>query len=358
MRTWCLILAAAACLIQSQPASSQTESGPVKIKIRHFVFTAENEYSVNIPDLEFHVLLQKEFEKITSTIIADYDYSRKDMGFGMSHAFNMFVVNPGITVEDHLYFRKVFNDSTGIWSRKQSLTPFLVHTLSDRSTLGLNFKFEREWSPKRREGADIVQYYDNSIQLFLVFQNRPNDHIRGTYLTVSVERSYRLLSGEYNYLLGDLILQHNIPLNKYIQYKGIVSARGNLTPQGSPLFFLGGNASLLGYEKDEFWGRRTAAVQNLFSITPWPDYRLTVWDMPFRSLSLLLEADFGWVGGSVDIPDFKPQTNDLKAGLGFGFGFNTDLPYMPGVDLHFIVAGPADRFSDTKYYAGFGGWLY
>lgn len=104
---------------------AQEGTGPVNIRIHRIVFKAGNQYSVNIPDMEFHILLKKQFDFITSSITTDYDFSQKDMGFGMSHAFSKFLVNPGVSVDDNLFFREVFSDSTGIWSRRQSISPFL-----------------------------------------------------------------------------------------------------------------------------------------------------------------------------------------------------------------------------------------
>ena len=144
-------------IISSRNALSQDETGPVKIKVKRIVFKAGNQYSVNIPNLAFHVLLQKSFDTIRSSVSADYDYRRKDMGFGMSHSLIKFVVNPGITVEDNLYFREVFNDSTGIWSRKQSISPFLIHEFNEKTTLGMNFVFEREWFPVPPPWQRLVQ---------------------------------------------------------------------------------------------------------------------------------------------------------------------------------------------------------
>jgi len=146
-------------------AVAQEGDGPVKIKVKRVVFKAGNQYSVDIPNFEFHVLLQKSFNRILSSVNADYDYSRKDMGFGMSHSLQNFSLNPGISVGDNLYFREIFNDSTGVWYRKQLVAPHLFHELNKNSMMMMEFKFEKEWSPKRRMGTDIVSYYDYSIKV-------------------------------------------------------------------------------------------------------------------------------------------------------------------------------------------------
>ncbi|MFC1541140.1 hypothetical protein ACFL50_01680 [Candidatus Latescibacterota bacterium] len=336
---------------------AQDETGPIKIKIRRVVFRGGNQYSVNIPDLAFHVLLQKSFETIQSSITADYDYRRKDMGFGMSHSLTKYIVNPGISVEDKLYFRRVFNDSTGIWSRTQSVTPFLIHKYNENVSLGLAFNFENEWSPNRRMGTDINYYRDNSITGFYYYQSGGDKNWESFIFSLNIERSYKIFKGEYNYLLLDTMAQYLKEVNRYIRYKGQFSFRGNLTPQKSPLFFIGGNSSLIGYENDEFWGRKAFFTQNLFEIMPYPKYSFSIGNAEFRELNVLIQFDIGQVRSSAKIKDLKPQNKDIKTGLGIGFGVNTDLPYMPDTDLYFITASPTDDYSDLKFYAGFGGWL-
>jgi len=316
-----------------------------------------NQYAVNIPDLAFHAQLQKSFETIRSSVTADYDYRRKDMGFGMSHSLTKYVVNPGIAVDDNLYFRRVFNDSTGVWSRKQSVTPFLVHEYNDNVSIGLEFKIENEWSPKRRMGTDIVYYQDNSVNAFYTYQSDTNNKGESIIFALDIERSYKIFNGEYNYLLLDTMVQYLKEINSYVRYKGQISFRGNLTPQQSPLFFLGGSTSIIGYENDEFWGRKAFFTQNLFEIMPYPEYEFTIGNTEFRKLKLVLQADIGQVRSSATLKDLKPQDRKVKTGLGLGFGVNTDLPFMPQTDLHFILASPSDDYSDLKFYAGFGGWL-
>ena len=344
-------------ITSSGNALSQDETGPVKIKVKRIVFKAGNQYSVNIPNLAFHVLLQKSFDTIRSSVSADYDYRRKDMGFGMSHSLIKFVVNPGIIVEDNLYFREVFNDSTGIWSRKQSITPFLIHEMDNNSSIGMEFKFEREWSPKRRMGADIISYNDYSINVFYFYKSTGENEWESSLFSISFERSYKISKGQYNYLLLESLFQYSTELNSYIRYKGQISFSGNLTPQQSPLFFIGGDSSLIGYENDEFWGRRAFHSQNLFEFKPFPEFIFSISKANFRRLSFLCQIDFGQVRGSTHLKDLKPQNKDIKTGFGAGFGVNTDLPYMPDTDLYFIIASPSEDVSDIKFYAGFGGWL-
>ena len=129
-----------------------------------------------------------------------------------------------------------------------------------------------------------------------------------------------------------------------------------MTPQDSPLFFLGGHSTLIGYGNDEFWGLKAYSSQNLFELKPFPDYEASVFKSKFRRISLLFEVDFGKVSGASRYPDMKPQTGDVKVGFGFGIGVNTDLPRMPATDVHFIIASPHDDV-DLKFYAGFGGWI-
>jgi len=336
---------------------AQGESGPVKIKINRIVFNPGNRYAVYVPSFEFHVLFQQTSNSLRSAVSADYDFRRQDMGFGMSHALYRYVVNPGVTVEDNLYFRKVFNDSTGIWNRNQNITPFLVHQLSKSSVIGLEFKFERESSPKIREGSSIVRYQDRSVKVYYLYQTPPEDSWNHRIFYTSLARSYKILKGDFNYLLIEMLSQQSAELNRYVRYKNIFSYRGNLTPQSSPLFFLGGHSNLIGYENDELWGRRVFYTQNLFEIKPFPDLSFSVGRANFRRLAILFEFDLGKASDAPYIERFRKQDEDIKTGLGIGLGFNTDLPYMSGTDIHFIMASPSDDPSNFKYYAGFGGWI-
>ncbi len=349
----CLLLAGAF------NATAQDASGPVKIKINRIVFNPGNRYAVYVPSLEFHVLFQQTSNSLRSAVSADYDYRRQDMGFGMSHALYRYVINPGVTVEDNLYFRKVFNDSTGIWRRSQTISPFLVHQLSRHSVVGMEFMFERESSPRIREGSSIVRSQDRSMKVYYLFQSQspsasPWNH---RLLYVSLARSYKVLKGNFNYLLIETLSQRSSELNKYIRYKNILSFRGNLTPQSSPLFFLGGHSNLIGYEEDEFWGRQVFYTQNLFEIKPFPDLSFSINRANFRRLAILFQIDLGKVSGAPFIENFRRQDNSLRGGIGLGVGFNTDLPYMPKTDIHFIMASPSDEPGSVKYYAGFGGWI-
>ena len=350
------IFVLAAILSGIGPVQAQDDTGPVKIRVRRILFKAGNQYSVSVPDLEFHVLLQKQFDMINSSITADYDFTRKDMGFGMSHAFNFFLVNPGISVDDNLYFREVFSDSTGIWSRKQSISPFLIHEFDDRSTVALNFIFEREWSPKRREGSDIVHDYDYSLRLVYFFHEQLSTD-DNTTVTISAERSYRLFRGEYNYFILNLDSQITRKLNEHVTYRNRASYDGNVTPQQSPLFFIGGQNSLVGFERDEFWGRRVISMQNLLEVKPFPFYELKIKGLNFRELSILTQIDIGQVRGARKVAELREQDMNLKLGIGLGFGFTTDLSYMPDTPLYFTVASPSTNVADFKFYAGFGGWL-
>jgi hypothetical protein len=340
-------------------AFAQDESGPVKIKINRIVFNPGNRYAVSIPSFEFHVLFHQVSNSLRSAVSADYDYQRRDMGFGMSHALYRYVINPGITVEDNLYFRTVFNDSTGVWRRSQNITPFLVHQLSDHSVVGMEFMFEQESSPRLREGSSIVRSEDRAVKVYYLYQRQPQPdnpwNHRLWYLSLS--RSYKILHGDFNYLLMEFLGQYSSELNRHIRIKNILSFRGNLTPQASPLFFLGGHANLIGYENDEFWGRRAAYTQNLFEIKPFPDLSFSLSRARFRRLAILLQVDLGDVSGAPVIENLRPQKAGVRAGVGIGLGFNTDLPYMSMTDVHFMMAVPSEDPSNLKFYAGFGGWI-
>jgi hemolysin activation/secretion protein len=231
-----------------------------------------------------------------------------------------------------------------------------MHEFTPTSTLALNFIFEREWEPKLHEGTDIAHYYDYSLRLLYFFHEDTSED-ENTTLTLSLERSYRIFRGEYNYFLLSLSSQVERRFSDYFTYRNRVSFDGNITPQRSPLFFMGGPYSLVGYEKDEFWGRRAFSMQNIMEVQPFPDYELKIHGHSFRELSILSQLDFGMARGAKNIAGLRKQDADWKVGVGIGFGFTTDLPYMPDTPLHFILASPARDSGDVKFYAGFGGWL-
>ena len=337
-------------------ALAQEDASGVKIKINRFVFNRKNAYSLYVPTFEFHAFFQQEFNILRSAISADYDYRRQDMGFGMSHALYKYVVIPGISVEDNLYFREVFSDSTGIWNRSQSITPFLLHELTENATVGMELKFQREWSPKRNLGSQIINSQDRSLRVFYSIKSLGDDQWNNYLYFVSFERAYKLFDGDFNYLNLELLFKHSKEINKYVRYKGSITFSGNITAQSSPLYFLGGRDTLTGYENDEFWGRRIFSSQNLIEIKPFPDLVATIKKAKFRRIALLVQFDFGQVRGAPDFLDLKPQDMDFKKSIGFGIGINTDLPYMPTTDIHILAARPLDK-TGFKFYAGFGGWL-
>lgn len=335
---------------------AQGETGPLKIKINRIVYNRGNTYAFYVPSLEFHVFFQQEFNVLRSAITADYDYRRQDMGFGMSHALYKYIITPGITVEDNLYFREVFTDSTGIWNRSQSIIPFIIHEIDEHATVGMEFTIQREWSPKRRMGAQIINSQDRSLKIYYLYKTVRESQYNQFLGYTSFERAYQIFNGDFNYLLLEVFLRHSREINKHIRIKNIVNFKGNITPQTSPLIFLGGHSSMIGFDNDEFWGRRVFYLQNLFEIKPLPRYEFSIKKAKFRRLALLLQFDIGQVRGAPVFLDLKPQNMDIKMGVGVGIGVNTDLPYMPKTDLHIMVASPSDR-SDIKFYAGFGGWI-
>ena len=338
-------------------ALSQESTELVMIKINRIVLSPGNKYAFYLPTFEFHVFFQKSFESFRSAVTADYDYRRQDMGFGMSHALLKHVVNPGVTVDDNLYFREVFSDSTGIWRRKQSITPFLLHEFSENSSAGIEFKIEREWSPKRRMGTKIISNQDRSVKLYYLYQKREENIWNHRIFFLSFERSYKIFKGEFNYFLFETLCNYSKEISDNIRYKGTFSYRGNITPQKSPLFFIGGHSNLIGFENDELWGRKAIYYKNLLELKPFPQFSFSIKNAHFRRLSFLYQLDIAQVRGSAKLKDLKPQTKDVKIGIGIGFGVNTDLPYMQATDIHFIVAAPSTDFSNIKYYAGFGGWI-
>ena len=353
MRRLLIILCVVASVMTCGLSRAQDES-PFMIKINRIVFAPGNKYTFYIPTFEFHMFFQKEFDVMKSAVTADYDFNRGDMGFGMSHALSKYAVNPGVSVDDNLFFREVFSDSTGIWRRKQAVTPFLMHNLSEESTIGMEFKIEREWSPDRRMGTKIVSTKDRSLKIY--FLNRDSEK-NNSLLYVSIERSYKVFDGEFNYLLIEVLNRLTRDISKNLRYRSIFNYRGNLTDQDSPLFFIGGRSNLIGFENDELWGRTTFSWQNLMEVAPFPEFSFEYKWLKIKRISILSQCDLGRVKGSVKIPGFKTQNDDVKVGLGTGVGFNTDLPYMPSTDIHIILAVPSNDFSSVKYYAGFGGWI-
>ena len=159
-------------LFPPRSVHAQQDTDPVMIKINRIALSPKSKYAIYVPTFEFHMLFKKEFNVLKSSVSANYDYRRQDMGFGMSHSIIKYIVNPGVSVEDNLYFREVFSDSTGIWRRKQSISPFLLYELDDRSSVGLELKVEREWSPKRRMGTKIVSNQDRSLKLFYLYRTK------------------------------------------------------------------------------------------------------------------------------------------------------------------------------------------
>jgi len=365
IRNWFLRILIPVLILTAGTIEAQESESPVKIKVSRVRFRAGNSYFVDIPNFEFHVMLQKSFENIRSSVAADYDYTRKDMGFGMSHSLHRYAVNPGVSVGDNLYFRRIYkdsklfsSDSTGVWYRKQSVTPYLYHELTKTTMLMMEFQFEKEWSPNRRIGTEFVSYYDYSVRLnYLRFTDAGGDSLGDLFLSMSIERSYKVFKGQYNYLIFETFYQLAHDFGTYTNYLGNYGFQGNITPQKSPLFFIGGNTTLIGYENDEFWGRRVFYAQNRFSFRPFPDFQLISKIMKFRKPSLLCQVDFGRVRGASSYRGLKPQRGDLRIGAGLGLGFNTDLPYIPKTDLHIIIACPVDKLTDIKYYAGFGSQL-
>ena len=342
----------------SEILHAQDKAEPVLLKVNRIIIDSENNYAFYVPTFEFHVFFQKRFDVLRSAVTADYDYLRQDMGFGMSHAFHRYEINPGINIDDNLYFREVFSDSTGIWRRRQSITPFLLHELNDNSGVGVEFKFQREWSPRRRMGTKIVSDQDRSIKCYYYYQKGKINDWKHKFYYLSLERSYRIFKGEFNYLLLETVIKYSTCWTNYMRYKTTFSYRGNITPQNSPIIFLGGHSNLIGYRNDEFWGMRVFSSQNLFAFNPFPEFRFSIKKANFRRLSLLYQIDIGRVSGAANFKEFKPQNKDLKMGLGVGFGVNTDLPNMPTTDIYFLITCPRDDISDIKYYAGFGGWIH
>lgn len=346
-------------LIAAAPdlAAAQDQQSPVLIKINRIVIKYRNSYAFYIPTFEFNMYFQKKFENFRSALTANYDYSRQDMGFGMSHVLTKFFVNPGVGVDDNMYFREVFSDSTGIWRRKQTITPFLLHNFTENTSIGLEFKIEREWSPDRRMGRNIVSTHDRGLRLFYARQQYMDDKWRRRFLYVALERSIPHFGGQFNYFVVETVAKVSKELLHSLRYQGTVSYRGNITPKPSPIIFIGGRSSLIGYEDDEFWGRQVFYCQNLFQYSPFFDQRLRISRLELRRLSLVWQVDLGQVDGASHITGFKTQTSNLKVGFGLGIGVNTDLPYMPDTDVYFLMAAPSDRMSNFKYYAGFGGWI-
>jgi hypothetical protein len=336
---------------------AQEEISPVMIKINRIVFSKANKYTFYLPSFEFHMLFQKDFNVFRSAVSADYDYRRQDMGFGMSHSLSKYVVNPGISVDDNLYFRNVFSDTTGVWRRKQAITPYFIHEINSNSTVGLEFKFEREWSPQRRMGTKIVSTHDRSIKLYFLYQTKGENAWNHKLSYISLERSYKISMGDFNYFILEALVKYSKEFSEMIRYKSIFCFRGNMTPQQSPLLFLGGYSNLIGFENYELWGRQTVNIQNIIEFKPFPDFEVTINKLQLRRFSFLYQIDLGQVKGYGRLKGMRTQNKDIKIGTGIGLGVNTDLPFMPATDVHFIIAAPSTDINDMKYYAGFGGWI-
>jgi hypothetical protein len=352
-----VLLCGFALMILPHTASAQEDSGPMMIKINRIVVKRQNTYAFYVPTFEFNMYFQRQFDNFRSAVTATYDYNRQDMGFGMSHVLTKFAINPGVSVDDNIYFRKVFSDSTGIWRRKQTITPFFLHEMTENASVGLEFKIEREWSPDRRMGTEIISTQDRSVRAYYVLQKYMNDPWRRRFFYLSFERSYKIFQGDFNYFILDTVFKFSKTISSFLHYQGTLRYRGNLTPQDSPLIFLGGRTNLIGYDNDEFWGRRVLYSQNLFQVVPFPELVFRIHNAEFRNIALHVQYDMGQVNGFSRLKDLKPQNTDLKMGYGIGIGINTDFPYMPGTDVHFLLASPVESSNDYKFYAGFGGWI-
>ena len=338
----------------SENTYAQEESMPIHFNINRIVLKTQNQYTLYIPTFEFHMFLQREFTVLQSSVTADYDYRRQDMGFGMSHQLYKYVVNPGVHIQDNLFFREVFTDSTGVWRRKQSINPFLSHEINDHQTIVMEFKIEREWSPMRRMGTEIVSNRDRSIKLYYIYNNNVENIWDRDILYLSLERSYKFFKGQYNYFLAEIMAKRSFELNIHTKLNSIIAYRGNITPEVSPLYFLGGYNNLIGFENDEFWGRQVFYLRNNIEYSPFPLYETSVFGSEFRRFSLLLRLDVGRVNGITRMLDLRTQNTKPKIGIGVGIGFNTDLPYMPATNIRLLIASPSTDYSNFKYYIGFG----
>ena len=192
MTKYHIFIAVMCFILSGQPGWAQDEAKPVMIKINRIVFKPGTKYVIYVPTFEFHMFFQRSFNVFRSAVTADYDYRRQDMGFGMNHVLQKFTVNPGIAVDDNLYFRKVFSDSTGIWRRKQSITPFLYHELDDNAAIGIRFKIERDWSPKRKMGSKIISNQDRSVKEYYLYKMKEEDTWEDKIFYISFECSYHL----------------------------------------------------------------------------------------------------------------------------------------------------------------------
>lgn len=353
MRYIVYITVVISCFVATS-AIAQDEAGPIQININRVVLKTENQYTLYIPTFEFHMFLKREFSVLQSSVNADYDYRRQDMGFGMSHQLYKYVVNPGIRIQDNLYFREVFTDSTGVWRRKQSINPYLAHTIDEKHSIIMEFKIEREWSPMRRMGSEIVSNQDRSVKLYYIYNNNEDNIWDRDIFYLSLERSYKFFKGQYNYFLAEVMAKESFRASENTKVNIVAAFRGNITTEDSPLFFLGGYNNLIGYEHGEFWGRRVAYLRNTLEYSPFPDFRTSLFGSELRRFSLLIRLDAGRVTGLSHMQDLKKQNTDPKFGIGLGFGVNTDLPYMPATDIRFIIAAPSSDMNNLKYYFGFG----
>ena len=228
---------------------------------------------------------------------------------------------------------------------------YLLNTHTHYDHMALNGAFQR------RMGTEIISTQDRSVRMYFAFQRHMDDPWRRRFFYLSFERSYKLLKGDFKYFMVEAVYKISRPITSFLHYQGTIRYRGNLTPQDSPLIFLGGRTNLIGYDNDEFWGRRVFYHQNLFQLLPFPEFTFRIHHAEFRRIALHFQYDLGQVRGFSRLKDLKPQDSDLKMGYGVGLGINTDFPFMPGTKVHFLLASPTKSSRGYKFYAGFGGWI-
>ena len=335
------------------PLSSraQQSSGPINIKVDRVMIKAGTQYEIYLPTLEMHARIEKPFTYITSIFSADYDFTRKDMGFGLDHIIHALPLKPGFSVEDYIYFRSAFSDSTGVWRRVRGMHLSIRKDFSKRVVLEFEAKREEQKSPIRTGFARVESVDDRTVGLYLNYlRDEKADSLNYSVGYISYEQGFRFLGGDYFYTIISLRALYRRYFSKSILYEGEVHFRANVTDEESPYFFLGGTKSLRGYDNDEFWGKRKYLIRNQLGVHVLPGFRPGNKNFNISDFMVLSLVDFGVVRGGATIIGKKPMKDKIKIGAGGGIGATLDTKWVKNMSAQVILASPVTSKSSTKVY--------
>ena len=344
--------------VVSFSSHAQQSSGPVNIKVDRLIVKAGTQYEVYLPSLEMHARIEKPFTYITSIFSANYDFNRKDLGFGLEHIIHALPLKPGFSVEDYIYFRSAFSDSTGVWRRVRGMRLSIRKDFSKRVVLEFEAKREAQKSPIRTGFARVESVDDRTVGLYLNYlRDEKADSLNYSVGYISYEQGFRFLGGDYFYTIISLRVLHRRYISKRILYEGEVYFRANVTDEESPYFFLGGLKSLRGYDNDEFWGKRKYLIRNQLGVLILPGFRPGNKNFNIGDFMLISLVDFGIVRGGANILGEKSMTDKVKIGAGGGIGATFNTKWIKDMSAQVIVASPVTLKSSSKIYVVLKGFF-